>query len=356
MNLKEIARKAGVSPSTVSMILNGKPGASDDTRRKVTDLLAQNGYQIHAESGTVKRIRVARGNIRFLKYTKHAHLVNGNAGFVSKIIDSVEEESRRMGYNLIMTTLDSGSVEQTLQMVSAEPLDGIIFMATEADGALAARLCEIGVPVVALDNPMEFVECSCVDMNNEEAAFTTVRHLVSLGHKEIGYFCNELPSCNCHARFEAYRRALAHFGLSFHEQFVVKAHPTLEGAFQDVSRALQNGLQLPTAMLSTNDTIALGAMNALTKWGLRVPEDISVIGFDDIIFAAASDPPLTTVNISCKAMGIWAVRLLCDQIRQTDFPVTKIMIGARLVQRGSTAPPAQTAIADRGQRISRRLP
>ena len=333
MNLKEIAKAAKVSPSTVSLVLNDKGGVSPRTREHVATLLCENGYNINYHKPEVQQ-----KSIRFLKYSRHSHLVNGNAGFVSAIIDAVEKETRLLGYNLVMTVFGENNISEVFDLVRNQPLCGIILLATEMEEADYAYLHDIPVPIVVVDNYMDFHSFNCVDMNNTESTFAAVRHLAGLGHPRIGYLYNKMPSSNCRARRAAYEAALRSLGIPYDPALVYPMHPTLSGSYEDTLNMLRQGVSFPSALVATNDSIALGAVKAFKESGIRVPGDVSVIGFDDIPFSAIADPPLTTMKVSCKDIGMWAVRLLCDRIDYPDSPVAKIQIGAQLIVRESTGP------------------
>lgn len=331
MKLKEIARRAGVSTATVSLVLNNKRGVGDETRERISQLLYDNGYKINYQTDGAEQ-----KNIRFLKYSTHSHLVDGNPGFVNAIIDSVEKQCRKLGYNLVMTVFGKNNINEIFEFVRANPLDGIILLATEIEREDIAYLRSISAPIVVVDNYFELENVSCVDMDNFESTYVAVKHIADLGHRRIGYLYNSLPSANCQARREAYETALGLLSLPFDPSIVYLVHPTMPEAYKSVLALLQKGVRFPSALLATNDSIAIGSMKAFKEFGLRVPEDISIIGFDDISYSAIAEPSLTTMNVNCRDIGYWAVRLLCDRIDRPKSSVVKMQIGATLVCRQST--------------------
>lgn len=343
MNLKEIAKAANVSPSTVSMVIHNRPGVGDKTRERIRNLLQENGYSIDASDNDENEQSLAANphkskNIYFLKFIKHGSLVNGNAGFVSSIIDSVEKESRKRGYNLVMIGVNPLNIEEVITSINAQSPDGILFLATEFSSDLVDHIDKLKSPVVAIDNFMPNCNICAVNMNNAEAIHTLIKHLVDLGHKEIGFLYNNMPSSNCEARLKAYTEALAYFGLKFDHKLVYRVPSDLTTSSDYISSLIEKGQTFPPALMATNDTIAIGAMRAFKKHRIRVPADISLIGFDDIVYSAVSDPPLTTIRISTKEMGIWAVRLLCRRIHAHDASHVKLQVSGTLVKRKSTGP------------------
>jgi len=313
------------------MVLNNKEGVGAKTRESIANLLIENGYRINLHEPTVQY-----KSIRFLKYSRHSYLVNGNAGFVSAIIDSVEKEARSLNFDLVMTVFGKNNIREIFDLVRAQPLDGIILLATEFEKEDICHLRNIPVPIVAIDNYMDLEHINCVNMNNYEATFCAVKYLADLGHPRIGYLYNNMPSSNCLARLQAYKAALGAYNLPLDHNLIYPLHPTMSGSYEMALELLQNNTTFPSALVATNDSIALGAIKAFKEYGLRIPEDISVVGFDDIPYSAINDPPLTTMNVSCQDIGSWAMRLLCDRIQNTNAPFTKIQVGTTLITRSST--------------------
>ena len=333
MKLKEIADLANVSPATVSLVLNNRDGVGQERRRQIAKILEQNGYQV-SQRPEVK----ANKSIHFIKFRKHALLVDGNPGFVNAIIDSVEKECRRQGYNLIMTAYDDTQLDEVSSLLQEDSTGGVLLLGTEMTMEDIAHISHVDVPMVIIDNYLPMQEYNCITMNNEEAIFRSVSHLKSLGHPQIGFIANDLPSNNCHARRTAFEFALTQQGYDFDPSLVYTVHPTPDGACQSIREMLAEGVRFPSALVANNDSIALGAMKAFKECKIRIPGDISIVGFDSIPFSTISDPPLTTMEVSCPEMGIWAVRILIDRIQYPFSSITKLQVGTKLLERNSTAP------------------
>lgn len=330
MKLKDIANLANVSPATVSLVLNNREGVSFEKRQEIVKILEQNGYRVN--NSKAKKI------IRFIKFKKHAMLVDGNPGFVNAIIDAVEKECRRQGYTLIMTAYGEKQLDEISKVIQNDPTDGVLLLGTELTAADIEYVSDVTVPMVIIDNYLPMLDYNCITMNNEEAIYRSVSHLASLGHPKIGFLSNALPASNCNARRRAFEYALIQQGYAFDPSLVYTVHPTPDGAYQSVCGMLENGVKFPTALVANNDSIALGAMKAFKEYKIKIPENISIVGFDSIPFSTISDPPLTTMEVSCTDMGIWAVRILCDRIQYPFSSVTKMQVGTRLLERNSTAP------------------
>ena len=332
MNLREIAKQAGVSLTTVSLVLNGKPGISSETRERVKDLLRQNGYDVEGKSKSNR-------SICFLKYLRHAHLVNGNPGFVTQIMDAVEQECRKSGYDLQVVTIDASLSSAALKELIGKPaIKGTIFLGTELIPNDMAPFLPLEKPLLVVDNSLSCLPVSSVTMDNQQAIFSVVEHLAQLGYKKIGFFYNSLPASNDQERRAAFQNAMHHLGLPFDTRLVFPVFPTMEGAYRSTRELLEAGVALPCAIVANNDSIAIGAMRALKDFGLRVPEDISIVGFDGLPFSALADPPLTTVNVSCEDIGYWAMQILLNTINGLCTTPCKMVIGTQLNVRGSTIP------------------
>lgn len=331
LKLKDIARLANVSTATVSLVLNNKQGVGTEKRQQIESLLAENGYKVKT-----LLLQPTRRNIRFLKFSRHNLLVNENPGFVNAIIDAVEKECRFQNCNLIMTTFDLKHKERIMHYVNNDPLDGIILLGTELEKEDIRDLTSFPVPMVVVDNMVRQADLNSVTMNNEDAISMAISHLVQLGHEQIGFLCNAIPSANCTARLEAFSRSLQAHGIDFDSQLIYPIMPTISGSYNSMKKLLEEGTRFPSAIVANNDSIALGAMRAMKEFGLRIPDDISIVGFDDITYASISEPPLTTIAVSCTEIGIWAVRLLINSMNYPSSVTAKIMVDTSLVVRSST--------------------
>ena len=333
MKLRDIAKAAGVSLTTVSLVLNEKPGVGAEKRALIQRLLRENGYTVRqAEpAGPVQ-------NICFLKYSRHSYLVNGNPGFVTQIIDAAERECRRHGYNLLITAFNDPDAADLPALLGNPSTAGVILLGTELENEDMERFSRISKPLVVVDNSSWGLPISAVTMHNWDSIAAVVEHLRSLGHRDIGFLYNSIPSSNDRDRRSAFEDSLRSAGLPFSEDRVYDIFPTMDGARKSVLRLLDQGVRFPPALVANNDSIAIGALRAFRERGIRVPEDISLVGFDGLPFSAVSDPPLTTVSVSCADIGHWAVHILHEQIRGRTSAPCRVFVGTTLLVRGSTGP------------------
>lgn len=329
MTVKEIAKIAGVSPSAISVVLNGKKGVSDETRQRVLNILKKYNYTKNIQPKTISK------NIYFLKYKKHGMLVEQNEGFISAILDAIEAECRSEGYNLSMINSEN-NFEQTLKDINFEMCDGIIVLGTELEDYNFKLLSQIKKPCIVLDNAVRNHNCNSIAINNGETVYCALSHLASLGHKSVAYFHSSVSIANFEERYRAFNRYCKELNLESKPEYQFNVPPTLVGAYDSMKNYLLTNITLPSCAFADNDTIAIGVIKALRESGYRIPEDISIIGFDDIHFSEISTPPLTTMRIPKALIGTLAIRQICDMIESQPYSNVKLRIGGELVLRSST--------------------
>lgn len=332
MLLKEIAEIVGVSPAAVSLVMKNKPGVSQEKRHAILELLKANGYEVQFSAP------VTPTSFRFVKYYRHSHLVNGNPGFINRIIEALERECRSHGIDFLITTVNAEIMNnnQISSLIKSDPADGIIFLGTELMPEDYCILQNIKKPVIVVDNAMENTRYSSVTMNNFSAIHSVLDYLEHLGHKPVGFLASTIPSANFNARERAFRHIMKSSGLSVPDDYIYRITPTLENSYLDVLDLLRKNTKFPSALVAINDCIALGAMRAFQEYGIKIPDDISIIGFDNIDYSTISTPSLTTIHVSCKSMGIVSVELLCSMVSNPSLYPFKVNIDTTLIPRDST--------------------
>jgi len=332
MTIREIAAQAGVSPAAVSLVINNRKGVGEETRKRILAVMDENGYSPPDRKKNEKPLRIVA-----LKYRVHGLAFEENQGFIASILDRVESECRRHGYDLIMYTCEPATAAATIREMMSAPPAGVILIATELPQEDIALLDGIDVPLVVLDQNLYHPRADCVVMDNENLMASLVEYLVSAGHRDIGYFKFSRSVHNCDERYRGYLAALRRLGLEAPEPILL--NPTVDGAFEDLARLIHSGAYVPHgAVVCDNDTIAIGAIKAIREAGYSIPEDISIIGFDDIPFSATTMPALTTMRISRSAMGEMAVEILRRRMKHPDYPCMKLLLGGKLIIRNSTRP------------------
>lgn len=329
MNLKELAKIAGVSPATISLVLNNKKGVGEETRKQVLNLLAEYNYTLPKRASSMPK------NILFLKYIKHGMIVEENSGFISSIMDSIESDCRNQGYNLSIV-ISENCLEETLQNIDYTTFQGLILLGTELDSFSYPLLEKIPIPYIVVDNAMPNFDCNSITINNQEIVYHALSHLAALGHKNIAYFRSNISIQNFDERADAFKDSCYKLNLNYDPINELRLAPTLLGAYHSMKTYLENGIKLPSCAFADNDTIAIGAIKALKEYKYKIPRDISIIGFDDIHFSAINSPPLSTMSVPKKLMGSLALRQLHNTFEDSSFQNIKTRVGGTIVAREST--------------------
>ncbi len=326
-SIRQISEMTGFSQATVSNALNNKKGVNRETADKIFKAARECGYL--TEGGVIN-------SIRFVIYKDSGQVVS-DTPFFSALIEGVEMESRIGEYETVLCNLNrrSPDYEERLEQILTDPTSGILLLATELTEEEAARFQEAVAPVVVLDNWFEKNRFNSVLISNTDSSCLAAEYLIRKGHTQIGYLKSGIPIKNFFYRQEGYERALKAHGLEVPEDGIIVLPPTMDGAREQMNYLLENGAALPGAFLADNDIIALGAMKAMQDHGIRIPEDVSIIGFDDMPFCSITTPGLTTIRVFKQEMGRTAVRRLIELIRQGDRFVTKSQICTEFIERGS---------------------
>jgi DNA-binding LacI/PurR family transcriptional regulator len=303
-SIKDIARIAGVSVSTVSFALNNKPGVSDATRLKIQSV---------AEKLNYKPSNIARSLVT--KKTRSVGLIIPDIsevfyGTLAKIIQDALNED---GYRLILCNSESNPEKEAscLDLLTESGADGIIMVPCSINNA--EKILNIMLPTVFLDSFIEGMNVSHVGIDNEKAGYRVTEILIGLGHSRIACIAGPAGFSSSNARIRGYQRALKGSRISANDLYIKYTDWTVEGGFR-ATKELICLKDTPTAIFVTGDTCAIGVFEALFKSGLHVPGDIAVIGFDDMKFSSFLKVPLTTVRQPMRDMGTEAVLLLLKQI------------------------------------------
>jgi len=329
---KDIAKVLQISTAAVSLAINDKPGISEATRQKVFDYLRQLGADemIPQRSAAISRNLAL---VIYRKYDKH-NVPYVEHSFLAQLMEGINQACRKFGYNLLVTYV----VKQTsfeAATANIEQCDGFIILATEMFTEDLAGFIPTGRPFIVLDSYFEKFDFDCIVINNVQGAYAATTHLVRQGHRKIGYLKSNLTINNFLERFEGYRKALNTYDLTFDSSSVFVLGSGIDSSYLAMKEYMTEKPDLPTAFFAENDQLALGAIKAFKEAGLRVPEDISVIGFDNLALAEVSEPGLSTVNVPKEQMGLLAVERLVSKIRERRSEFVKIEIGTNLVERAS---------------------
>ena len=339
MTNREIAQKLKISPASLSLILNNKPGVSDSTRTKIITQLNEMGFGY-----LIKKITTAvqNNNIGFVIYKKHGAILDISPFFLV-LMEFIEIHARSYGYNILLSTIDERrSLKPQIDHISELNLKGAIIFATEMNDENMKGFKNLQIPIVAIDNDFSRLSCNTVSINNIMGTFQAIEHLVKMNHYRIGYLKSNIRISSFEERKKGYESALEYFNLTFSSSNILEVRHTEEGSYQDIKGFLEinKSTKLPSAFVCDDDTIAVGALRAFTEYGYKIPEDISIIGFNDRSICEVTSPPLTTISIPKRTFAFEAVDELIHLIHNKDKSLEvslsrKIRIETKLIERKS---------------------
>ena len=333
-SIKDIARLADVSHSTVSRALRNSPLVNLDTAERIRRIAEESGY---------RRSAVARSLVTRRTDTVGVVVTNIADPFAAEVVGGIEEAALEREFSVFLANSNGDPTREVHAVRSFEErrVDGIIVTSSRVGALYMPMLARMRVPIVLLNNqhPGEFVHSVVID--NVEGSIAATRHLVELGHRRIAYVGDRYGHESDNERLAGYRQALAAAGLPSDAGYVVRGDGKASGAAAAMEQLLALP-QPPTAVFCYNDMTALGALRELRGRGLRVPADLSIVGFDDISYAQYVDPPLTTVRQPMHQMGRLAMETLLRLLAGSESE-PNIKVPGELIVRQSTAPPKETS-------------
>jgi DNA-binding LacI/PurR family transcriptional regulator len=329
MKIRDIANLAGVSTATVSHVINSTRFVSEEVKQKVLEVIEHNGYTPNAHA----RNLASRQNRTF-----GLILSDLSNPFFPDLVKSIQECAITEGYDVMManTNYDQQRTLVSVRRMLEQRVCGVAVMTSEMDASLIGRMAKREVAMVFLDVGKIGPYVSNIAVNYEKGIRAGVEHLLELGHRRIAYISGPQALKSAQRRRLAFTKAMKKYESSLHTQpSIYEGDFKPMGGQQAVTEILRQKPR-PTAILAANDLMAMGALRELRKEGLRVPEDISVIGFDDIVFAALTDPQLTTIALPREEIGRAAVEALLNTIKAPNHLGREYKITSCLIIREST--------------------
>lgn len=344
VKMEDIAELAGVSKSAVSIAFSGKPGISAETRARILQIAKDRGYlpklRVPLSDQTMK-------SLTFLAFASSGIVLEQyyQQPFFRELIHHIEERCRAKGFSLMFTTVEMDRYEQDIKAIAEEKRsDGIILLGTNLNKDQIAAISQmLSLPLVVLDNCFDTLPIHFVEINNMMGSYQAGVHLYDIGHRSIGYIASNVKIHNFEDRRHGFTFALQERGLELEEGCTFSVAPTIlssqESLKSQLAGYLDKGQSLPTAFFCECDYIAISAIKTLTELGYRVPEDVSVIGFDNISESQIITPELTTVHVEKDRMAHLAVDLLIESINTEHTIKQKIKVDTRFIERMSSSTP-----------------
>lgn len=328
VTIKEIAKELGVSPSTVSRALREHPSISPVTRKRVREVAEKLGYRPNI---------LARGLATRRSYTIGLIVLDISNPFYAEIAEGVEEVLSSRGFTVFLCNsgFDPEKESKYISLLRERRVEGIIITCFNVNLPHIQDLWENGPPFVPIDwypgeNP-------CVTTNNVEGSRQAVDYLLSIGHKNIAYLAGPYQLPGAMDRVEGYKKALEKHGVPFREELIIYNNSSAKDGYKGFMELLKKGVKF-TALFCANDMVAIGAMRAAQERGIRIPDDISLVGYDDIEIASLLSVPLTSVWQPRREQGVMASYLLMDMLLRRERTSQKVIMEQKLVIRASTKP------------------
>ena len=337
MRAKDIAKQLGLSPATVSLVLNNKPGISQNTRKRILTAIAESDF--NPQKTPTTNISATGDSICFLVFKRDADDVIEDSQFLSNVIEGLGKEASEHNYKMSISYINNNEINEFKVVVNAlreGEIAGLLILATEMeDKAIKeiTRLCE-GLPVVLLDrHSTEHIDSIALD--NITGMQRATEELIKAGHTDIGFINSKFWLHNFEERFNGMKQALAIHNLKLNNSHYLELTPTIEGGANDMKEYINNTKSLPTAFAAANDVVAIGAIKGLKESGIKVPEDISIVGFDDLPYCEITDPPLSTLRVPKERMGRIAMSRLIQNIERITPEKIMLRIRSELILRKS---------------------
>lgn len=329
--LEDIAAKVGVSVSTASRALAGNPAISAETRQAVQEMAAALGYRMPAQGRRARK-----------SATRMVGVVVGalHNRFMTQLLENLHHALHESGYQLtlIIDSMNEAGALQTLRPLIDGYLDGLIIATATLDSPVVAELRRRGIPIVLVVRSVEQPGLDTVEIDNVHAGEVAVRHLFELGHRRIGLVMGPHNTSTSRDRVSGTLRYLESQGFATADVPLVWGEYTTESGYSSAMAMLAANQKL-TAIVTGNDTIAIGVLEAAKRRGLAVPEQLSVIGFDDIPIAGSPLVALTTIRQPVEAMARTAARRLVERMNsRTPAPAVRDLLPIHLIQRSTTGP------------------
>jgi DNA-binding LacI/PurR family transcriptional regulator len=333
VTVKDVAEAAGVSRTTVSFVLNKAEGMriSEETRQKVLQAAESLNYHPDATARSM-----VKGKTFILGFVVRQEPDKAYADLLlSEVMRGISEVVSEHGYHLLFKPVPPEDEKNSLTTLFLErQVDGLIVSGPLANDQEIVELFNANAPII-LQGRIDYPNIPSVDINNRKAAEKAVNHLIGLGHQRIALITNaSLKYSSSKDRLTGFRRALENAGLPYNEDLVFYGDRTPDSGYQAMQNILQSSIK-PSAIFIASDTVALGSLNALYQKNIRVPEDIAIMGFDDIPLSKHLSPPLSTIHIPAHDLGGNAANLLIKWLDQKEIPERDCILDTELIVRES---------------------
>lgn len=332
--IKDVAKKAGVSIATVSQVVHNSSKISTETTKKVRKVIKELDY--YPSRSARDLVSKKTGNIGFILTDDHFLKTEP---FYTKIFLGTEFEAREGEYYVLLTTVSSNFCEDDPmpRFVLDRNVDGII-IAGKIPEQLIKRLSKYKLPIVFVDYLSEVDNYPVVLIDNVFGGLLATEHLINCGHKNIAFIGGDIKHPSISDRLIGYKQALAKYGIPDNKKFIIthSPYPNRQYGYESAKKLFGSNKNNITAIFACNDAMAIGAMQYLKDNGYKIPQDVSIVGFDDVETDLLIDPPLTTVKVPKVEIGAEALRFMIDILKNKKAKAKKILVPVELIIRKST--------------------
>lgn len=331
ITIRDVAREAGVSVATVSRVFNHSGPVKDETRRRITEVALRLRYAPNTMARSLSTRRTA---------TVGVVLPDLYGEFFSEVMRGVDQAARQEGYHVLVSSShsDRSEIVAALRAMRGR-VDGLVLLAADLDTATLVANLPDRLPLVLLNSDLPDGTFDSLNIDNFGGARAVTEHLLRLGHRRIGLIQGGERNHDARERLRGFRAALREAGVEYEEEWIAPGDFTESAGYGAAERILAARVR-PTAVFAANDSMAVGALSALRDAGLRVPDDMAVVGFDDVPIAQYVSPPLTTVRVAIADLGARAVLRLFDAMRDDGSERGREILPTELVVRRSCGAPS----------------
>lgn len=327
ITLKMVAERAGVSVNTASRAINNKSDINEETKKRVLKVAQELGY---VQNATAVALRTKKTR------TLGVVIADNRNPFYAEVLNGIEEAAREKNYHIILanTQRDYQKEEEAINLLLAKRVDGLLVTPVQDRNDDIKKLIEANIPFVIVGRDFENIEVDAVYNDEVKGGFFATEYLIKKGHKRIAFINGFLHKSPAQGRLEGYKKALKEHGIPLVDMMVSVGDIDVEDGYERTKQMLEKNLDF-TAIFAYNDMMAFGAMQVIKEKGLRIPEDIGLVGYDDIPFSSLISPSLTTIKLKKQELGAESVKLLLSRINGSREKMKKIMLNVELIVRGT---------------------
>ncbi|WP_432667107.1 LacI family DNA-binding transcriptional regulator [Wukongibacter baidiensis] len=325
-SIKDVAKLAGVSIATVSRVINKNVYVKEETTRKVLDAIEKTGYKPNAIARSLK-----------VKNTRSIGIIipDISSHFFPDVVRGIEDVANEYNYNIILcnTDLDRDKEKKYFDVLVEKQVDGIVYMSNTITEEIANKIASVGIEIVLIST--DYKDLTSVTVDNIKAAEDAVKYIISKGYRDIAFIGGEMTDPNAGLpRFNGYIKALSEAGISINKDFILEGNYRYESGYEGAKKLLSLDNR-PQAVFAASDEMAVGVIRAALEQGYRIPEELAVVGFDNVDISKMVYPPLTTISQPLYEMGCEGMKLLARKINKEKIEKYKVVLKHNVIERQS---------------------